>query len=66
MKQFLQYQIKCLILGIGVSATLTACIAAIVFGIQLIEAEKTEGQRYAMTLAEYYESKGIEDVGIEK
>ena len=56
MKQFIQYQIKSLLLGLGVSAVFTICIAAMVIGLNALNESKPE--RQYMTLAEYYESEG--------
>ena len=62
MKQFIQYQIKSLLVGLGVSAAFTICIAAMTIGLNALNESKPERQH--MTLAEYYESEGIDNAGI--
>lgn len=62
MKQFIQYQIKSLFVGLGVSTAVTICIAAIVIGLNALDESKPE--RQYMTLAEYYESEGVDNAEI--
>ena len=62
MKQFIQYQIKSLLLGFGVSAAFTICIAAMTIGLNALNESKPE--RQYISLAEYYESEGIDNAGI--
>jgi len=64
MKQFIQYQIKSLFVGLGVSAAFTICIAAMTIGLNALDESKPERQYISLT--EYHENEGIEDVGIEK
>jgi len=64
MKQFIQYQIKSLFVGLGVSTAFTICIAAMTIGLNALDESKPERQYISLT--EYYENEGIEDVGIEK
>ena len=60
MTSFIKYQIKCLCVGLAISVAFSMCIAAVVYGIQAIEAKKTSGQKYAQTLTEYYTEQGID------
>lgn len=62
MKQFIQYQIKSLFVGLGVSTAFTICIASMVIGLNALDESKPE--RQYMTLAEYYESEGIDNARI--
>ena len=62
MKQFIQYQIKSLFVGLGVSAAFTICIASMVIGLNALDESKPE--RQYMALAEYYESEGVDNAGI--
>lgn len=64
MTGFIKYQIKCLCVGLAASAAFSLCVAAITYGIQVVEAKKTGGQKYAQTLTEYYTEQGI-DYGTE-
>lgn len=50
MTSFIKYQIKCLCVGLAISVAFSLCVAAVVYGIQAIEAKKTSGQKYAQTL----------------
>ena len=62
MKQFIQYQIKSLFVGLGGSAAFTICIAAMTIGLNALDESKPE--RQYVSLAEYYESEGIDNAGI--
>jgi len=59
MKQFIQYQIKSLFVGLGVSAAFTICIASMTIGLNALNESKPE--RQYISLAEYYESEGIDN-----
>lgn len=62
MKQFIQYQIKSLFLGLGVSAAFTICIAAMTIGLNALDESKQERQH--ISLAEYYKSEGMDNARI--
>lgn len=62
MKQFIQYQIKSLFVGLGVSAAFTICVAAMTIGLNALDESKPE--RQYMALAEYYESEGVDNARI--
>lgn len=62
MKQFIQYQIKSLFVGLGVSAAFTICIAAMTIGLNALNESKPE--RQYISLAEYYKSEGIDNARI--